>query len=299
MSREIARLVDEFYLGLVREKRPRKVEDDYSGGEMHLNAKIVLESATRRFNVCSGLGVDYSWSLTTNGTLLKPSLVSRFKEVGLKRMRVSLAGPARIHDLLRPDKDNRKTYERIVRNLEAVSGLVPIVILTQYDSSCLDFMHIPEMMDQLKARGIEIENYSFAPISPKRGRSEFQCGMGDPEVSIFLMKEARRRGFPQFTAAPSSACAFDFRARMVFDADGSMIPCAALNPGELAHGHPGKGGIDFETYAQMVPRKFPDECLNGCELFPACLGGCRLPSLAACRRTPFSGCRVQLYHIWE
>ena len=128
MSPETARAMDRFYIEVIKEKHPQKVEDDYLGGEPLLNSGIILESAARRFYYCLGTGIEYGFHITTNGTLIRPSIISDMKEVGLTGIRVSLAGPASVHDHLRPSKNNGKTYELIMENLQAISGLIPITI---------------------------------------------------------------------------------------------------------------------------------------------------------------------------
>jgi len=77
---------------------------------------------------------------------------------------------------------------------------------------------------------------------------------------------------------------------MVFDTDGSIIPCASLQGGEMAYGSV-TGGIDFVAESQMLSRKFPVRCVKECELLPICMGGCRLQALG--RGDEFSGVDCQ------
>ena len=278
MSPETARAMDRFYIETIEEKNPQKVEDDYLGGEPILNAGIILESAARRFYYCLGSGIEYGFFITTNGTLIRPSLISDMKEVGLTGIRVSLAGPAPVHDHLRPSKTNGKTYDLIMKNLKAISGMIPITIECQYDSGALDFLSIPEMLDDIGERNIAIENITFTPILPRRGESPYQSGMGDPRIFLYLMEEAQKRGFPQDNEPPSNTCMADIRGRFVFDADGSIIPCPSLQGGEMAYGHV-TTGIDFVAESQLLKRRLPERCLEECPILPICMGGCRLQAL--------------------
>ncbi|MCK4389907.1 MAG: radical SAM protein [Desulfobacterales bacterium] len=278
MSPETARAMDRFYIETIEEKNPQEVEDDYLGGEPLLNPGIILDSTARRFYYCLGRGIEYGFVITTNGTLIKPSMISDMKEVGLTGIRVSMAGPAHIHDHLRPSKNNGKTYDLIMENLQAISGLIPISIECQYDSGALDFLSIPEMLDDIGERNIAVENIAFTPILPRRGENPYDSGMGDPRIFLYLMEEARKRGFPQESEAPSNACMADFRSRFVFDADGSIIPCPSLQGGEMAYGHV-TTGVDFVSEAQLLKRTLPDRCLNECSLLPICMGGCRMQAL--------------------
>jgi len=275
MSHETALAMDRFYMETMEEKHPQKVEDDFLGGEPLLNAKIVLESAARRFYYCLGKGIEYGFVITTNGTLLKPSIISRMKEVGLAGIRVSLAGSALVHDALRPSKENGKTYQVIMENLEAVSGMVPISVECQYDSGAPDYLSIPDMLDDFVKRGIAVEHIAFAPILPRRGKSLYDSGMGDPRIFLYLMGEARKRGMAQDSEAPSSACIADFRAKFVFDTNGAIIPCPSVQGGEMAYGHV-TTGVDFVAEAQLLRQRLAEKCLNKCSILPVCMGGCRL-----------------------
>jgi uncharacterized protein len=297
MSPETALAMDTFYIDTIKEKRPQKVKDDYLGGEPLLNTTIVLESAARRFRYCEAHVIDYSFTITTNGTLLNPSIIQNMKKVGLAGIRVSTAGPAPVHDHLRPSKNNGKTYDIIMKNLQAVSGMVLITIECQYDSGTLDYQHIPDMMDDFKKRDIAIKEINFTPILARRGENPYASGMGDPEVGLWLTREAQKQGYLQEREAPSNACMADYRCRFVFDTDGSILPCPSVQGGEMAYGHVTKG-IDFVSESQLLKRNLPDRCLNECELLPICTGGCRMQALV--HQNDFAGvdCHYDTYRLF-
>ncbi|MDY6950601.1 MAG: radical SAM protein [Thermodesulfobacteriota bacterium] len=296
MSRGTALAMDRFYIETIEENSPKKVEDDYLGGEPLLNPKIILESAARRFFFCMGKGIDYSFVITTNGTLIRPSIISDMRDVGLTCVRVSLAGPAPVHDALRPSKHNGKTYELIMENLQAISGMVPISVECQYDSGALDYLKIPEMLDDIAKRSICVDSIAFTPILPRRKRNLYNSGMGDPNIFLYLNREAGQRGYPMNNEAPLIACMADFRSRFVFDTDGSIIPCPSLQGSEMAYGH-ANTGIDFISESQLLKRALPDRCLKECELLPTCMGGCRLQALT--NQNDFGGtdCHYDTYRL--
>jgi len=279
MDGKTAMLVDRFWTGIIKKKKPERVRDVYSGGELHLNLPVVLASAARRFFFCEGSGIDFKFLIITNGTLVTPAAISRMKEVGLDGVRVSIAGPSWMHNRLRPFRNGGDTYEVIMKNLEAISGQTRIIIETQYDSGCDDYLHVPEMLDDVRRRGIAVENVHFAPILPKRGQTEFSCGMGDPRRLLFLMREAEKRDFPQFNEAPSNGCMVDFKSGMTFDTDGSILSCPAMQSGEFTYGHASRG-VDAVARYQLLERQLPVKCLESCDVLPICNGGCRLNSLS-------------------
>lgn len=118
--------------------------------------------------------------------------------------------------------------------------------------------------------------------------------MGDVEIFLFLKQAAVQQGVPVSGSAPSNACMTDFRSILVFDTDGSIIPCPSLQGGEMAYGNV-LTGIDFVAESQLLNRKLPDQCMNQCELLPLCIGGCRLQALT--RHNDFNGidCHYDTY----
>jgi uncharacterized protein len=297
MSRETAQKMDRFYTDMILEKKPFQVIDDFLGGEPFLNAGIIMGSAQRRFFFCKGIGIDYSFTITTNGTLITKPTISDMKEVGLTGIRVSLAGPASIHDHLRPSITFEKTYEKITNNLEIVSGLIPISIECQFDSGALDFLSIPEMLDNLVHRNIRIDSIAFTPILSRRGANPFDSGMGDPRIFLYLKHEALKRGYPMNDQAHSNACMADFCSTIVFDTDGSIIPCPSLQGSEMSYGHV-TTGIDFVAESRLLKRNLPDKCLNECELLPICFGGCRLQALIHQRNFNGIDCHYNAYRLF-
>ena len=123
----------------------------------------------------------------------------------------------------------------------------------QYDAGSRDFERIPEMLDDMNLRHIELEDIAFTPILAKRGESGFCAGMGDVENFLFLKQAAAERGVPVSENAPSNTCLADFRCIYVFDTDGSIIPCPSLQGGEMAYSNV-FNGIDchYDTYRSLL-----------------------------------------------
>lgn len=292
MAPEVAGRMDLFSFSAVEKSRAKRVSDEGSGGEVMLNSGMLLETAARRCRFCMEKGIEYSLGIITNGTLLNRSIIERLKEVGLKRIRVSLAGPAEIHDRLRPARNGAGTYEIILQNLASISGLAAIVVECQYDAGSRDYLAIPQMLDDFVRYGIDVESVRFCPILRTRTASPYRADAGDPATFLYLAGEAESRGYPQFETAPSNRCAADFRRHYVFDTDGSIIPCPALQKGEMAYGDVWKG-VDFIRESEMRKRELPERC-RLCELLPSCFGGCRLQALTL--RNDFQGidCRYEM-----
>lgn len=178
-----------------------------------------------------------------------------------------------------------------------ISGLIPIGIECQYNSGALDFLSIPEMLEDLARRDIRIDSIAFTPILSRRGENPFDSGMGDPRIFLHLKQEASKRGFPMNDEVPSNVCMTDLRSIIVFDTDGSLIPCPSLQSNEMVFGNV-ITGIDFVAESQLLKRNLPDRCLKECELLPICFGGCRLQALI--HSNDFNGidCHYESYRLF-
>lgn len=280
MSAETARTMDQWYCRHIDENRPQQVTDDYLGGEPLLMEELLLAVAGRRFTFCRERGIAYSFSITTNGRLLNRAIVWKLKEIGLENVRVSMAGPADIHDSLRPGQNGEPTYAEIVANLTAVSDLIPVVVECQYDGLSADFRRMPEMMDDFLARNIRVRQIHFNPILAQRCSCEYPGGLNDPRKQIWLLREAAKRAMSDESGPPTNNCLAELRSRMVFDCRGNLLPCPALQTGELAYGNV-LTGVDFRAEALLCQRRLPDGCRNGCAVVPLCKGGCRNQALVA------------------
>jgi len=282
--------MDGFYIDFIKEKRPLKARDDYLGGEPLLNTKILLASVGRRSAHCRKQGVNYGFTITSNGRLLEPGIVSELKKSGLTGIRVSLAGPKDVHDRLRPSAAGKGTYAEIMKNLTAVSKLAPIIIECQYDSGSDDYKRMDEIFEDFRTYDIDISEIHFTPILRKKGESLFNCGLGDPKIALALTKLSAKYGYAQAPQAPGYLCRADFKSMFVFDTDGSIIPCTGFQEGEMAYGNVFTG-IDFIAESQLLKRNLPDQCQNHCPLLPICMGGCRHQALVY--KEDFSGTDCQ------
>jgi len=108
--------------------------------------------------------------------------------------------------------------------------------------------------------------------------------LGDPRnlftffCEAVLRSESLKRGYPIYQAPPESTCIADLRSSSIIDADGSILPCYALQSKEFVYGNV-IDGQDFLARSQFLTRDYPDRCLKKCELLPICKGGCRIQAL--------------------
>ncbi len=93
-----------------------RVQLAFLGGEP-LAARDVIQDAVRHAAALSARsGVAVGYALTTNGTLIRDADADWFEEFGFA-VTVSLDGVGAVHDRLRPFKDGRGSFDRIMANV--------------------------------------------------------------------------------------------------------------------------------------------------------------------------------------
>jgi uncharacterized protein len=88
----------------------------FLGGEPLANRAVLQETARRATSLARARGITITFSITTNGTLLREDDARFFEDFGFA-VTVSLDGVREVHDLLRPYKDGRGSYDRIMQNV--------------------------------------------------------------------------------------------------------------------------------------------------------------------------------------
>ncbi|WP_249219728.1 radical SAM/SPASM domain-containing protein [Chitinophaga sp. HK235] len=99
-----------------------KVQVTFLGGEPLINRRSLREATVYAAEAAARKNVQVGFSLTTNGTLLKPDDALFFEEHGFA-VTVSLDGIGEQHDKQRPMKNGAGTYEQIIERIQPLLAL--------------------------------------------------------------------------------------------------------------------------------------------------------------------------------
>lgn len=137
----------------------------FLGGEPLVNRATVQAATRHALAATAARGQNIGFSITTNGTLLNDSDVAFFAEHGFA-VTISMDGPARQHDQLRPFKSGKGSYQRIVDRIKpllAQSGKMQVtarVTVTPLNTN------LSETLDELLALGFDGVGFSPMLSSP-------------------------------------------------------------------------------------------------------------------------------------
>lgn len=275
----------------------------FYGGEPLLSLDLIRSIAQPLQKAAQEKGVAFNFSLVTNGTLLNRACAEELVALGLNGAKITIDGPAELHNQSRPYVSGNGSYEAIVRNVLDVYDIVPLQLGGNYTRN--NYREFPAMLDDLLARGIDparVRMMLFAPVVPKAGEqalTDFNEGCAcsyEPwlvEASVFLREETLKRGFP----APKpklSVCMVELDNDLVISHEGNYYKCPAfmVYP-QLRIGSLSEGIADYYDSHQRDIWK-TEECLN-CAYLPICFGGCRQMTLLRNGRIDAVDCRRTYY----
>lgn len=262
-----------------------KVNIMFYGGEPLLSIDLIKYISEGLRKATEAKGVDYSFGLTTNGTLLTGKIARELVQIGLGRAFLTLDGPAENHNKFRPFATGTESFDIIIQNIKEICGLIEVNIGGNYTLD--NYRSFPALLDYLIAQGLtpgSISSVTFAPVTSSQfNRSEYRnicSSINEPwlvDAGLFLREEILKRGF-KTKKVDIATCKVEINNSIVVNYDGSILKCPAfMGYSGLDVGNLSTGIKDFaDTHNLDVWKR--EECLN-CEYLPICFGGCRFDKL--------------------
>jgi uncharacterized protein len=282
MSRDTADNLVDFISGSVGPGM-ETINIDFYGGEPLLSLKLIKDVSGRVRALAESMGIEYEFTLVTNGTLLTRRTVEELAPLGLKRAKITLDGPGHVHDQTRPFRSGEGSFVLIIRNLKDACEKIHVNIGGNYTRH--NYYIFPELLDYLISEGItpdKVSNVKFDPViksdnwqTPVDFR-DAGVTVNEPwivEASLFLREEILKRGFntPEMGIF---TCMVDLKDSLVVNHDGKIYKCPGLIGKEGFEAGSLTGGIkDYNTSYNLDIWK-NEECRD-CQYLPLCFGGCR------------------------
>ena len=117
--------------------KTKPIQLRWFGGEPLVNTEVISI-------ICKGLtekGIDFYSTMSSNGVLFTPDLISKLPEWKLKKVRFSLDGYGKEHDVRKGFNTNGTIFEKVIQNITALlEHGVNVTIRLTIDSKSIDKM---------------------------------------------------------------------------------------------------------------------------------------------------------------
>jgi uncharacterized protein len=257
---------------------------DFYGGEPLLSTGLIKSISRKMKAFTESRGASYTFTIVTNGSLLKRQIAKELSLLGLQSVKITIDGPAEIHNICRPFKSGAGSFDTIINNIKDTCDIVKIGIGGNFQRD--NYEKFPLLMDYLETEGLTPDNIftvKFDPVIKSSGGNtslpdyvEGCMTINEPwlwKASVLLREEILRRGYntPKLLPMP---CQIEITDYYVVNFDGTIYKCPALiGKKNFEIGNLQDGLKDYrDSYKLGIWKN--DDCLE-CEYLPLCFGGCR------------------------
>ncbi len=257
---------------------------DFYGGEPLLSLGLIRSISQEMKAFTQSRGASYSFRLITNGSLLKRTVAEELVLMGLTHVKITVDGPAEIHDKFRPFKSGAGSFDTIIENIKATCDLLSISIGGNYTPE--NYEKFVLLLDDLETQGLtpdKIHRVKFDAVMKQPdsvvSSPEFSGGcvsVNEPwlsEANEILREAILKRGYDTPKPGPIH-CMVENTNTYVVNFDGVIYKCPAFVGKEgFAAGDLETGLKDYADAYKLDLWKNED-CIE-CEYLPLCFGGCR------------------------
>lgn len=257
---------------------------DFYGGEPLLSQDLIKYISRELKSFVEERGASYSFSLVTNGALLKRRIAEELAKLGLRSVKITLDGPADIHNRNRPFKSGAPSFDTLIRNIKDTWDIVKINLGGNFEKD--NYRDFPLLLDYLEQEDLTPEKLGVIKFDPVAKRSErvmnptdYRGGcmsLDEPwllDATVVLREEILKRGYKTSNMRPK-LCMVESQHSYVVNYDGKIYKCPGfIGMEEFAVGSLEEGISDYtKSYNLGIWKN--EECAD-CEYLPLCYGGCR------------------------
>jgi uncharacterized protein len=260
----------------------------FYGGEPLLNVEPIdyISRAIKQWSDANG--VRFNFGIITNGSLINPSLIDKWRKIGLESIRISIDGDREAHNKRRPFINGSGSFDLIIENIKRIIDKVKVGIAGNFDLENLD--SIPRLLDYLDQQGLthKFEKIDFTPLVSRLGPQDnpaaieldsclsFFAKDGMFDATLWLRRELMYRGIKTNPGMAINSCPLIMEdAGVAIDPKGVIYKCNSF----LGYPEFSVGNIINEEFNERQ-KEFLEidawrRCPEDCPYVPMCQGGCR------------------------
>lgn len=243
----------------------------FFGGEPTLRVDDMINI----FNKLLEKGLNVNPNVITNGTLMCQDTVEKLIDAGISTFQITLDGPQNIHDVRRPMKNGKSSWEAINNNLILLAEKnASIAIRINIDANNVEYL--PEICQNIPAV-VKTNPYTIIYIAPVVGCKIKNLNFTLKDRTIFLKRAwsiVKENNLPISITPPHYApCPYSsYESAFYIDFYGNVYTCG---------GFVGKKEKIERVFDQKTEKFWnrinynPKDSCYRCTFFPVCMGGCK------------------------
>ncbi len=276
---------------------------DFYGGEPLLSTNLIKSISKRLIPFIKTKKGNYYFTLISNGSLFTRKIAEELVPYGLKSIKITIDGPAEVHNKSRPFKSGGKSFDQIIKNIQQTWDLVKISIGGNYDKR--NQKKFVSLLDYLKDNNLgpdKIAGIKFDPITNTPKEKMGTCYKGecssinDPwliNAGNDLREEILKRGYFTPEVGPI-VCMIELHNFFVINFDGKIYKCPAFIGRDKFCIGDVQAGIkkSLDSYKTGIWKN--KECIE-CKYLPLCFGGCTYMSFVKNGHIDAMDCRKDYF----
>ncbi|NIM16405.1 MAG: SPASM domain-containing protein [Candidatus Aminicenantes bacterium] len=264
----------------------KNLEVCWYGGEPLLCLDVIEKLSSEFMSLCKKNNVRYSSYIITNGTHFTPEVAKKMKEWKVKGAQITIDGDRETHNLRRPFRGGKGSFDKIFENVKQTVGIIPISIRINVDAHNVDrvigFFKELENEEWFHKNFGEMVTLHFGHVrkytNSCRCKDEESLKQGNFwKKELELQRHIFKSGY-KFNIYPdiSSGCVATSINSYVIDAKGNLYKC--FNDLGVPHNSVGTifKPVTFTSLyiTKMVESFEKDTGCQKCKYLPICMGGC-------------------------
>lgn len=265
------------------EKGVKELDVTWYGGEPLLYPDIMKGLASKIRQIATKNNCILNMYMVTNGYLLNSEIVEMLDEIGIVKVQITLDGLKKNHDIRRPLRNGKGTFDKIFQNLSLFSEFpIRVDIRMNIDNeNCRDYIALQKKIAELENPNIIVYPSPVEDINPDKINevSDFMTYDEFEEFAEGISKEG------DATTASSVVlddrycyCQAETENSYVIDELGNCYKCWD-QVGRVETSCFNITSPNEKNYTNIVKflswNPFMDDKCSQCVFIPVCFGGCK------------------------
>lgn len=263
-----------------RSENIRELNIVWYGGEPLLSFEIIKNLSNSLIELCNSKEINYSSMMVTNGYLLDHFDPEEIIDIGIETIQITIDGPEKIHNERRVLLNGKKTYNKLIENINKYQESIDIVIRINVDKS--NASSLETLLEEFKKHNINKVMINLAPVTNYINTSDKSCLTTEEFVKISegFNRLCEENGIPSKNndiEKISNFCDADSLNSFVIDSEGYIYKCwqnigvKSLSINNLVGNNNKNNRLYFDYLTYDVTE---DKICKQCSYLPICMGGC-------------------------